>query len=167
MLKMAGANHPSREQLILLNEELRRRADLQWEEMDGLERKAAAILAGTGVVLALAVNNAEGVQGSLEPRCLFVVALISLMVALAGGVAVLWPRPIATVPSPQRLLEYRSREHDETLDTFVLTRAHAVEGNDQKVAAKAHALRVQMVFFGIAAACLVLASVASPLSRTW
>lgn len=156
---MAEANHPWRERLVLLNEELRGRAALQWEELDGIDRKASTILAGTGVVLALVINNARPLQETHASSVLFFIAVIGLAAALASGVFVLWPRRLDTVPAAQRLVdEYHSQSYDETLRALVATRARATETNRQTVEAKVRALKVQVAFFGVAAACLVVAS---------
>lgn len=151
--------NPPREQLTLLNEELKRRAELQSEEMEGLDRKGSTMLAGTGVVLGLVINNVDAFTTTLPGvRFLFLGALVVLTLALLAGVIVLWPRKAKVVPAPRRLVEgYYAQDHDDTLARLLSTRLAAAELNKNLTVGKVRALMWQMVLMAIGGVGLVLA----------
>jgi hypothetical protein len=151
--------YPPVDQLVLLNEELQQRAELAADEMEGLDRKATPMVAGTAVVLGLGVNNVDLFRGlPCEPRYLFFGALVALMGALVAGVVTLWPRKAKVIPSPRGLVEgYYAKDHDETLANLVSARLHAAELNKNLARGKIWALKAQMFLLAVGAASLVLA----------
>jgi len=146
---MTGAPNPPREQLVLLNEQLQGRGELQSGELEGLDRKASTMLAGTGVVLGLVVNNVDKFQAvAAAPRCVFFGSLFLLAVGIVAGVVALWPRRIKVVPSARGLVEgYYARSHDDTLANLVSVRLRALEENKNLSKVKIWALRAQMSLF--------------------
>jgi hypothetical protein len=129
--------------------------------MEALDRKASTMLAGTGVVLALIVNNIDQFRSAAcGPRYLYYGALMSLTAALVAGVFALWPRKAKVVPSPRGLVEgYYAREHDDTLASLVATRLRAAEVNKNLAKWKVRALEAQMVLLAVGGGALVLAFV--------
>jgi hypothetical protein len=159
MESMVGVSNPPREQLGLLNEELQGRATLQSSELEGLDRKASTMLAGTGVVLGLVVNNVDRFQAvAAAPRLVFFASLAVLAVGVVAGVIALWPRRVKVVPSPRGLVQgYYARDHDDTLANLVSIRLRALEENKNVSTGKVWALRAQMSLFAIGGIGLVLA----------
>ncbi len=161
MERMAGTLNPAREQLVLLNDELQKRAALQSSELEGLDRKASTMLAGTGVVLGLVVNNVDRFQAVVAaPRWVFFGSLGVLAMGVVAGVIALWPRRVKVVPSPRGLIQgYYARDHDDTLANFVSVRLLALEENKNLSRGKVWPLRAQMSLFALAGIGLVLAIV--------
>jgi hypothetical protein len=155
-------DYPPREQLVLLNEELHGRAGLQSDELEGLDRKASTMLAGTGVVLAVVINNVNQFQlTGCEARDLFYGSLVSLSAALFAGVVALWPRQIRVIPSPRGLVErYYAKGYDETLANLVSSRLKAAELNKNISVGKVRALKFQMVLVALGGLSIVLAFLA-------
>ncbi len=156
---MAGVSNPPREQLGLLNKELQGRAALQSSELEGLDRKASTMLAGTGVVLGLVVNNLDRFQAVSAPaRLVFYPSLAVLAMGVVAGVIALWPRRVRVLPSPRGLEQgYYARDHDDTLANLVSIRLRALEENKNVSTGKFWALRAQMSLFAIGGIGLVLA----------
>ena len=85
---------PGPEQLRLLNDLVQSRLQLQTDELDSLDRKATTVLAGTGVLLGLVVNNVATFATSVSPvpPWLFYASLVCLAPGLLAGLWTLWPR---------------------------------------------------------------------------
>jgi hypothetical protein len=159
---VSPSKYPPREQLVLLNEELSGRAALQSDEIEGIDRKASTMLAGTGVVLGLVVNNVGQFQGEIpEARYLFFGSLAVLAVGLVAGVFALWPRRVRVVPEPRGLVEgYYAQDHDHTLANLVSIRLRALEENKNFSRHKVLSLRAQMLLLAAGGIGLVLAFIA-------
>jgi len=90
---------PTVEHLTLLEREMAAALTRQREAWDGLDRKGTTIMATTGVLLGLVVNNAETFQAYRDPApTAFGVALAMLVLGIDAGLATLWPRAFTVVP---------------------------------------------------------------------
>src|SRR5688572_13156410 len=79
------------EQRRLLLEQVEGRLDVQFDELDGLDRKATTVLAATGVTLGLVINNASDFASSPCPvPWVFYGALVVLAIGLIAGVVAMW-----------------------------------------------------------------------------
>jgi hypothetical protein len=159
--------HPPQDHLDLLNGELKRRTEIQLEELEGIDRKASTVLAGTGVLLGLVVNNfKEFPKEDACPATLFFGALLVLVLGLSAGVAALWPRRAKVVPAPRQLVEaYYAKTKQETAAVLISTRLKAFEENKNLSRAKGLFLRAQMLFLMIGGAALAGAYALKELHR--
>lgn len=152
MAKLARLDH-----LNTILAQIDTRLEGQVEEWDGLDRKGTAIMATTGVVLGLVVNNAKAFQGYPEPApTVFNGALAILAAGLAAGVATLWPRGFKAVPDPDGLVRYADEETEALVGTLISTKAEAFKRNGSVMNWKARTVRVQMVLLSAAAILLFL-----------
>ncbi len=159
MAELLSPVYPPRDQLELLNEELHKRAELQSDELEGLDRKASTVLGATGVVLALVVNNARQFHTvSGEARNVFFGSLVILAVGLVVGLLTLFPRDIKVVPNPRHLLEqYYAASTEETLAQLAVTRLRAFEENRGFSLRKGWGVRAQIVLLASGGTILVAA----------
>jgi hypothetical protein len=143
---MSDAPLPDLEHLRLLLDQVDQRIADQRDEWDGLERKATAVLATTGVLLGLVVNHAEAFVATRSPGpTLFVVALTALVGGLIAGVMTLWPRRFTAVPEPGPFLDRHSgAATDFTMGTLVSTKADAFKANLPTLRRKLWLVRTQM-----------------------
>jgi uncharacterized membrane protein len=137
------------EQRRLLLEQTEARLTLQSDAIDGLDRKATAVLASTGVLLGLVINNTGHFAASSWPvPSVFYAALIVLAVGLIAGVHALWLIPFWAVPEPGPLLaQHSNRTPEETIGELVTTKAEAFRLNTVKGQIKVDRLRRQMFLF--------------------
>ncbi len=160
---MTDAPAPDRtlEQRRLLLEQVEGRLRIQFEEVDGLDRKATTVLAATGVTLGLVINNASTVATSpVGVQWFYYGALGLLAVALVAGVYALWPRHLMVVPEPKPLLEQHAGSLPEfTIGELVSTKAAAYERNVVLTKAKGDRVRLQMVLLALGGSLLVTAYV--------
>jgi len=149
------------EQWRLLLEQVEGRLKIQFEEVDGLDRKATTGLAATGVILGLVVNNVDSVIKSPDPVPLvFYSALIVLAAALVMGIYALWPRKLWVVPEPTPLIAQHSAGRPEhTVGELLSTKAAAYDLNVKLTDSKGDRVRVQMLLLAIGGALLVAAYV--------
>jgi hypothetical protein len=155
---MSDAPLPDLEHLRLLLDQVDQRIAYQRDEWDGLDRKATTVLATTGVVLGLVVNNAGAFAATPSPGpTLFIVALCALVVGLVAGVITLWPREFKVVPQPGPFLDrYGGAATDLTMGTLVRTKADAFQDNLPTLIWKLRALRAQMGLLTGASVVLVI-----------
>jgi hypothetical protein len=151
--------NPPREQLELIDAELRGRAEAQSAEVEGLDRKASTTLAACGVVLGLVLTNAcQFHDAAWAARSLFLGALVALAVGLVAGVGAIWPRRAKIVPAPRRLIEgYYTKSRPDTLAVLISTRLRAFEDNKNVSRSKVLWLRAQMILLACGGIALVLA----------
>ena len=84
----ASSPDPWEPQRRLLLEQVEGRLRVQFDELDGLDRKATTILAATGVTLGLVVNNTDDFAKAKDPvPFLFYAALVVLAAGLIAGVS--------------------------------------------------------------------------------
>ena len=156
---MIEAPPPDRtlEQRSLLLEQVDARLTLQSDEMDGLDRKATTMLAATGVVLGLVINNADGFAASPCPvPWLFYGALVVLAVGLVAGVYSLWPQDWCVVPEPGPLIDkHKTLMPEFTIGELLTTKKEAFEHNVPVTQTKAHRIRIQMVLLALGGVLLV------------
>ena len=147
---------PSLDHLELLHGQIEGRIELQRTEWDGLERKGTTVLAATGVVLGLVVNNAETFRAFPAPApTIFLAALGTLALGLLAGVVSLWPREFKVAPEPTQLLDkYAAESTEYTLGRVLTTKAGAFSENQDRVRPKLWAIRVQLLILA-AAGCLL------------
>lgn len=143
----------------LLLEQVDARLEVQSDEMDGLDRKATTVLAATGVVLGLVVNNAGDFAASECPvPYLFYGALVILAAGLVAGVTALWPRQFTVVPEPGPLLAtHATSTPEEIMGELLTTKAEAFARNKPVILTKADRIRVQMVLLALGGGLLVAA----------
>lgn len=129
----------------------------QRDEWDGLDRKATTVLATTGVLLGLVVNNAGALGRTPSPGpSVFFLALAALVVALGAGVVALAPRRLTDAPDPEPFLSgYADKELGDTIGTLVSTKAGEYRKNGDTIHSKLLAVRVQMTL--VLAAGILLA----------
>jgi hypothetical protein len=140
------------EHLTMMLAQLDARLGYQREEWDGLDRKGTNILATTGVVLGLVVNNAKAFQAYPDPApIVYAAALAVLAAGLAAGVATLWPRDFKVVPEPKGLLGYADKDSAFTVGTLITTKADAFTHNRGPLLWKTRTVRAQMLLLAIAA----------------
>lgn len=148
---------PTVEHLTLLEREMAAALTRQREAWDGLDRKGTTIMATTGVLLGLVVNNAETFQAYRDPSpTAFGVALAMLVLGIGAGLATLWPRAFTVVPEPKVLLSYAGKASDFTLGTLVATEEAAYESNRGAMRFKLWAVRIQTVLLALGAMVLFL-----------
>lgn len=153
----ASSPDPWEPQRRLLLEQVEGRLRVQFDELDGLDRKATTILAATGVTLGLVVNNTDDFAKAKDPvPFLFYAALVVLAAGLIAGVRALWPRDIEVVPDPGPFLE----QHGTSLPMAVLgelvsTKALAFANNHGIARTKGNRVRVQMVLLAVGGLLLV------------
>jgi hypothetical protein len=157
--------NPPHEQLDLLAKELDSRVKSESAEYEGLDRKATATLAATGVVFGLVINNADQFAASLSgPRNLYNASLVLLVLGLVAGVRSMWPRRAAIVPKPRNLIaDYYKRQRDDTLAALIATRVEAFGLNANIADGKLKWLRFQMGLLCCGGIALVVAFIA----RDW
>jgi hypothetical protein len=156
-----NGNLPEADHLRLLLEQVDQRVRYQRDEWDGLDRKATTVLATTGVLFGLVVNNAEGLGDTPAPGpwC-FLGALAMLVLALAAGVVALWPREFRVVPEPEPFVSaYAGKATDLTLGTLISTKAKYFGENRSPMKAKLWLLRGQVVLVAGAGVLLAVALV--------
>jgi hypothetical protein len=138
---------PDRDQLELLLGQVDQRIQNQRDEWDGLDRKATTILATTGILLGLVINNVDDLSGTPTPGpSVFFLALVTLVAALGAGVIAMFPRRFGDAPDPQPFLDlYAARPTDETLASLASTKAGEHTKNTATVRLKVQAVRTQMV----------------------
>lgn len=144
------------EHLQLLHDQIEGRLAVQHDEWDGLERKGTTVLAATGVVLGLVVNNAAAFKAYPAPApTLFLAALAVLALGIAAGVVTLWPREFRVAPEPGPLLEsYAAKASDYTLARVAKTKAEAFALNQSSVRPKLRAIRAQLLLLAAAGGML-------------
>ena len=146
------ASRAQLEHLTMMLAQLDARLGYQREEWDGLDRKGTSILATTGVVLGLVVNNAKTFQAYPDPApTVFALAMAVLALGLAAGVATLWPRDFKVVPEPKGLLGYADKASDFTVGTLITTKAEAFTRNRGPLRWKTWTVRAQMLLLAIEA----------------
>jgi hypothetical protein len=145
------------EQWRLFHEQVDSRIALQFDTTDGLDRKATAVLAATGVVLGLVINNADHFATSRDlAPLLFIEALVVLAFALAAGVIALWPRPFNVVPEPGPLLDQHANKAPvESIGELLATKRKAFDDNKGVSRSKLRRLRAQMVLLAVGGGLLV------------
>lgn len=148
----AVAPLPPEEHLQLLHDQIEGRLGLQHDEWDGLERKATTVLAATGVLLGLAVNNAKAFEAYPAPAPgLYVAALAALALGIGAGVVTLWPREFNVAPEPGPLLTaYTAQASDYTLARVLRTKADAFSANEATKRPKVRAIRAQLLLLAAA-----------------
>jgi hypothetical protein len=144
------------EQMQLLHDQIEGRSNVQHAEWDGLERKGTTVLAATGVVLGLAVNNAATFKAYPAPGpTLFLAALAALALGIGAGVVTLWPREFQVAPQPGPLLEgYTAQPTDYTLARLLRTKADAFGTNEATKRPKLWAIRAQLLLLAAAGGLL-------------
>jgi hypothetical protein len=149
------------EQWRLLLEQTEGRLTLQSDEMDGLDRKATTVLAATGIVLGLVINNADSFATSQPPvLLLFYGALVVLAAGIVWGVRALWPQDWRVVPEPGPLIDkHKTLLPEFTTGELLTTKAKAFEHNVPVTQTKANRIRVQMVLLALGGVLLVAAYV--------
>lgn len=147
---------PDLPHLQLLHDQIEGRAAVQHDEWDGLERKGTTVLAATGVVLALVVNNAKAFDAYPPPApTLFIVTLALLALGVGAGVITLWPREFKVAPEPGQLLAgYTAQPSDYTLARVLKTKADAFDVNVTRVRPKLWAIRAQLLLLAAAGGLL-------------
>jgi hypothetical protein len=141
----------------LLLEQIESRLRVQFDELDGLDRKATTVLAATGVTLGLVINNA----GSLDNApalvgFMFYSALVVLAAGLVQGILALWPRRIQVVPDPGPLLEQHQQSPLELIiGEVVSTKSLAFAINHPIARLKGDRVRIQMVLLAVGGTLLV------------
>lgn len=151
---------PDPEQVRLLNDLVESRLQLQTDELDSLDRKATTVLAGTGVLLGLVVNNVDAFAKSTSagPPILFYGSLILLAAGLVAGLWTLWPRRIQVVPQPAALVDqYYARHPDDTLPEILSTRRKGWADNKPVVERKSRRLKLQIILLATGGVLLVAA----------
>jgi len=87
-------------------EEVRRRLDFQFEQLDGLSTKSGIVLGVAGIVFTLLVTNLVGQSNTLPNLCLAKIALIPIFISLIASFLpiyiIKWNRP----PNLDRLRDY-------------------------------------------------------------
>lgn len=143
--------------LRLLLEQVERRSDRQREEWDGLDRKATTILAASGVLLALVINNQTEFGRRADPGpVLFTIAVGALVIGICAAVVVMFPRTFVVVPEPQALRVYASGDESTTMATLVATQVEAFRLNRESLQLKLKGLRIQMALTAVAVVALAL-----------
>lgn len=114
------------------------------------------MLAATGVLLGLAVNNASAFETYPAPApALFLVALAALALGVGAGVITLWPREFKVAPEPGPLLKgYTAAATDYTLAQVLQNKAGAIAINEGKRRPKVLAIRFQLVLVAAAGGLL-------------
>jgi hypothetical protein len=156
--RVTDALPPNRlEQRRLLLEQVEGRLEVQLQELDGLDRKATTVLAATGVLLGLVINNAGDFATSPSPvPWVFYGALAVLAVALFAGVRTLWPIKISVVPEPRPFLDqHAAKRPEETMGELANTKAEAFRKNAVFTRTKGDQLRLQMVLLALGGSFLV------------
>jgi hypothetical protein len=145
------------EQRRLLLEQVEGRIGVQFDELDGLDRKATTVLGATGVLLGLVINNAGHFASSPLPVPLaYYAALLVLAAGLIAGVVTFWPRPIFAVPELRAFLDqHGTRFPEDTLGELISTKAKAFDDNKPVVKTKGTRLRVQLVLLALGGGLLV------------
>jgi hypothetical protein len=145
------------EQRRLLLEQVEGRIKIQFDELDGLDRKATTVLAATGVTLGLVINNAGHFVSSPRPVPLvFYEALVILAAGLIAGVLAMWPRNVEVVPEPKPFLEQHGTSLPEvTVGELVSTKALAFTRNHGIARRKGDRVRIQMVLLALGGSLLV------------
>lgn len=141
----------------LLLEQVDGRLKVQSDEMDGLDRKATTVLAATGVVVGLIVNNTDHFATSPDlVSWVFYGALVVLAAGLVAGVRALWPRDFIVVPEPGPLLDaHATKAPEETMGELLTTKAEAFRLNVPVTKTKSNRIRVQMVLLALGGGLLV------------
>lgn len=157
----AAEYDPTRDQRHLLLEQVEGSLRVQSDEMDGLDRKVTTVLAATGVILGLVINNAEDFANSPPVVVVtFYAALVVLAAGVVAGVISLWPRRFGFVPEPRPFLDqHATRLPEFTLGELANTKADAFGDNTAVVKTKVNRLRAQMVLLAAGGALLVAAYV--------
>jgi hypothetical protein len=148
---------PWEPQRRLLLEQVEGRLDIQFDELDGLDRKATTILAATGVTLGLVVNNTSDFAMANDPvPLLFYGALVVLAIGLIAGVTALWPRDVEVVPDPGPFLEQHGRNLPlAILGELTSTKALAFANNHGVSRTKGNRVRAQMLLLAAGGSMLV------------
>jgi hypothetical protein len=138
------------------------RPEVQMDELDTLDRKATTVLAGTGVLLGLVVNNLDRFPNPavLAASVAFYGSLLLLALGLLAGLWTLWPRRIQVIPHPPRLVEqYYSRHPDDTLPEILSTRTQGWKDNVPAVDRKSRGLKFQISLLAAGGVLLVAACI--------
>jgi hypothetical protein len=154
------------EQWRMLLEQVEGRLKVQFDEVDGLDRKATTGVAATGVILGLVGNNvATAVTLPVAVTAIFYLALIVLAEALFMGVYALWPERLWAVPEPTPLLaQHAASTPQRTIGELLSTKAAAYDLNVRITRVKADRVRVQILWLAMGAGLLVLAFVVERLA---
>lgn len=153
---------PDPEQVRLLNDLVQARLELQRDELDSLDRKATTVLAGTGVLLGLVVNNVDAfAHATSQAAPIFLYSsMVSLALGLVAGLWTLWPRHIQVIPHPTNLVEqYYARHPADTLPEILSTRRTGWEKNKPVVERKSWRLKIQIGLLAAGGVLLVVAYV--------
>jgi hypothetical protein len=145
------------EQRRLLLEQVDGRLRVQFDELDGLDRKATTVLAATGVTLGLVINSADTFASDPSVvQVAFYGALFVLAVGLIAGVIALWPRDIQVVPDPGPFLEqHQTNLPEPILGELVSTKALAFAENQAIARKKGDRVRIEMVLLALGGSLLV------------
>jgi|SRR5450759_553019 hypothetical protein len=149
-----------------LLEQIESRLRVQFDELDGLDRKATTVLAATGVTLGLVINNAGSISNSpAQVGFLFYTALVVLAAGLVQGILALWPRRIQVVPDPGPFLEqHQTSPLEFIIGELVSTKALAFAINHPIPKLKGDRVRIQMVLLAIGGTLLVASYVVERLA---
>ncbi len=149
---------PPLDQIRLLHGQVDARLGRQQREWEGIDRKATTVLAATGVVLGLVVNNGVTFAAGIGyGPGLFVAALLALASCLAVGLLAITPRLIDDVPEPGPLLTlYAAQSEAYTLGVLAKSKATALVTNRPKLRWKVRLLKVQIGLLAVAGCLLVL-----------
>ena len=145
------------DQRRLLLEQVEGRLKVQFDELDGLDRKATTVLAATAVTLGLVINNTSHFASTPYPLpWVFYGALVVLAAGLIAGVAAMWPRDVAVVPDPGPFLEqHQSKLPEWTVGELVNTKALAFATNHPIARRKGARVRFQMALLALGGSLLV------------
>jgi hypothetical protein len=152
---------PTTEQRRLLLEQVEGTLRVQADAFDAMDRKVATVVAATGFLLGLVINNADHFAKARDGVTLvFYLALIALAAAFVVGLSALWPREIGLVPEPEPFLQqHATRLPADTLGELVSTKA-LVYGNNREVSqSKFGLLRWQTFLLAVGGVLLVSAYV--------
>jgi hypothetical protein len=146
---------PTLAHLTLLLAQVDARLADQRSEWDGLDRKGTTVLAATGVLLGLVVNNAAAFRAYPAPAPdVYLASAAVLVLGLAAGVVNLVPRRFRAAPEPPHLLDYAGQGSEHTVGTLLTTKAKAFKINADQVVWKVRAVRAQLALLVIAGGLL-------------
>lgn len=145
----------------LLLEQVEGSLKVQSDAHDALDRKVATVVAATGFLLGLVINNTSDFAAARDGVTFaFYLALIALAVALVIGLAALWPRPFGLVPEPEPFLEkHATKLLPEIVGVLISTKARVYGDNKEVARSKYKLLRWQTFLLAVGGVMLVAAYV--------